>query len=173
MQIRDNWQTSGPELPIEFSRISSTRSRALTLVIDPINGTNVRTMYAVSQRTEIDESICDLRGREGTTLKNIGFVNLRNGESRSNAFPEACQIIRDWTIAACFDATVWTDLKSNFEEKSNIGEFNIENAVEHFKNLKGEGRKKAEVYFQKTSVEVMTSLREKLIEEGLIATANK
>jgi hypothetical protein len=37
-RLHGPWQSDGPSLKIEFSRISSTRGGALTLVIDPHHG---------------------------------------------------------------------------------------------------------------------------------------
>jgi hypothetical protein len=43
---RGEWQFDGPNLSLEFSRISKTRAGALTLVIDPINGERCSVAYA-------------------------------------------------------------------------------------------------------------------------------
>jgi hypothetical protein len=73
------WNVGGPQLPIEFCRKSKTRHNALTLVIDNNLGTEVETLYALSKRSDPRDTICDLRSREGTTIENIGFVNIENG----------------------------------------------------------------------------------------------
>jgi len=44
------WELDGPNLKIEFSRISQTRGGALTLVIDPTNGTRCRVAHTKSKR---------------------------------------------------------------------------------------------------------------------------
>lgn len=67
------WEFDGPDLKIEFSRVSQTRGGALTLVIDPINGAMCRVAHARSKRKDPEDSICDLRSREGTTRANVGF----------------------------------------------------------------------------------------------------
>ena len=54
-------ENDGPVLPIELSRISTTRKGALTLVIDPDNGTLVRTKYVLSNRKSPEDAACDLR----------------------------------------------------------------------------------------------------------------
>jgi len=36
--VASDWKDGGPKLPIEFSRVSSSRDGALTLVIDEKNG---------------------------------------------------------------------------------------------------------------------------------------
>ena len=77
-QIGD-WKFDGPELPLEFSRISQKRSNALTLMIDTLNGTNCTVAYALSKRKSPDDAICDLRSREGTVLRRIGYHFLGSG----------------------------------------------------------------------------------------------
>jgi hypothetical protein len=68
------WLADGPILPLEFSRVSGeTRKRALTLVIDPDNGTNCTVQYAMSTRKDPDDAIADLRCREGTVMRCMGF----------------------------------------------------------------------------------------------------
>ena len=63
------WQDDGPELPIEFSRISV--DARLTLVIDPADGSPVKTRYVLSPRTSLDDAIEDLRSREGTSRNGL------------------------------------------------------------------------------------------------------
>ena len=64
LPLKTAWKLHGPKLPIEFSRVS--RDARLTLVIDPDNGTEVPTRFALSTRTEMPDAIADLRDREGT-----------------------------------------------------------------------------------------------------------
>jgi len=63
------WLRGGPSLPLEFSRISKSRGGALTLVIDPENGTETIVSYCVSVRDRPSDTIEDLRIREGPTRK--------------------------------------------------------------------------------------------------------
>lgn len=56
------WQSDGPTLKLEFSRISQkTRLGALTLAIDPSNGAPCRVAYTRSTRKDPNDAICDLR----------------------------------------------------------------------------------------------------------------
>ena len=77
-KIVDGWTVGGPSVPVEFSRVSSSRHRSLTLVIDPMNGVDTPTRYAFSKRTRLKDAICDLRTRENTVYRNIGFVDIVN-----------------------------------------------------------------------------------------------
>ena len=66
------WQRGGPILPIEFSRVA--RDARLTLVVDPNDGHDVVTRFTMSRRTDLGDAVADLRDREGTIRKWIGFT---------------------------------------------------------------------------------------------------
>ena len=76
------WQFDGPILKIEFSRISSSRLGALTLVLDSVNGSDNQVAYCQSMRGNLSEAVEDLRIREGTSLANVGYIH-RDGSARS------------------------------------------------------------------------------------------
>src|SRR5215472_13098798 len=51
------WSERGPLLKVEFSRVSSTRRGALTLVIDPVHGAPTRVAFALSHRSNLNTAI--------------------------------------------------------------------------------------------------------------------
>ncbi|MFX1297126.1 MAG: hypothetical protein ACFFD2_20020 [Promethearchaeota archaeon] len=158
-KIKGKWQSGGPIIPIEFSRISASRKNILTLVIDPKNGTEVTTKYAISSRLDLSDAICDLRTREGTVVRYIGFVDLVNGIERCNVFPKLSNHIGSWAIDNGFDSVVWTDLPPNFKEKSG-NEFSINNAVKYLHSLDEDAAKDARKYIINTPQEIQTKLRQ-------------
>jgi hypothetical protein len=161
----DKWEEGGPKLSIEFSRISYTRCGALTLVIDPRDTPKVPTRFAISTRKKIDDAVCDLRTREGTTVKNIGYVDRSNGLYRCNeGHLETISIIMKWAKEKGFDAAVWTDLPSNFKCKTGK-DFSVYNALEYLHNLIPNAAKKARDYINKAPREVETPLGEALCED--------
>jgi hypothetical protein len=111
------WQFDGPILNLEFSRISETRAGALTLVLDYCHGEPCQVAYALSTRRNPDDAICDLRTREGTGRKYIGFY-FANESRRQCREEEALRSIQDWAAAKQMDVVVWTDLPGNCDEKS-------------------------------------------------------
>lgn len=156
----DRWRESqwkpakGLKLPLEFSRISTSREGALTLVIDDENGTKCSVHYALSKRTQLEDAIRDLRCREGTTSKYIGYWSVDR-----NCFEHGyVKNIRDWVKAKNFDAVVWTALESNFKRCKKV-EFSVENAIQHLKDLSPEGKTEAEKYFREAPNEIRTRLR--------------
>ena len=115
-QWHDEWKKEGPNLPIEFSRISKSRNNALTLVIDLDKGEETPSFYTISKRRSPDDAFSDLRCREKTTNRNIGMINLLDNTSQSRS-DHIANKIRDWAVANKFDVVIWTDLISNFEIK--------------------------------------------------------
>jgi hypothetical protein len=159
----ENWNKSDLKLPIEFSRISSSRGGALTLVIDLENGIDVNVRYAIAKSSSLEENIELLRKREGTTLKNIGFVDLVNNTFKTYN-EEIIPNIKNWAKENDIDAVIWTDLKSNYEQK--LGKkFKVDESFEYLLSLPKEIQQGAFEYIKKAPKEVKTPLR-KYIEKG-------
>jgi len=155
----NEWVFDGPELRLEFSRISESRGRALTLVIDTKNGALCRVAYTFSRRKDPEDAICDLRTQEGTNRKNIGFYFLDGSRQQSRDLAVGESIIA-WAKSNGIDVVVWTDLESNFKEKSKFGqEFSVEGAISHVAALDAEGRAKAIEYVQRALSFVDTPFR--------------
>jgi hypothetical protein len=159
-----SWQDGGPNLPIEFSRVS--QDCRLTLVIDVENGNYVPTKYILSSRHDLDNTIKDLRTREGTVIKHIGFIDLKNNKDSGQCYThhtKACSIIEGWLKETDFDAAVWTALPSNFKNKTEL-DFSIESALKYLECLPMSAQKRAREYIINTPGEADTNLRRKLHE---------
>jgi hypothetical protein len=153
------WLNEGPILRIEFSRVSSSRGGALTLVIDPENGVPTMVAYCLSRRSDAAEAIEDLRARERTTVQNIGWVR-RNGEAGFYD-QESVQTVLVWAAERDMDAVVWAGLRSNFAEK--VGRpFSVEAARTYLLTLSPEGKAKALDYVRRAPLFVRTPLRDAL-----------
>ncbi len=163
-----DWQTGGPKLKLEFSRVSASRSGALTLVIDPTKGEECEVQFSVSAQTELADAICDLRTRESTVVKRIGFVDLLSGQQRANVYPPSAELIRIWAGRRGFDAVVWTDLPSNFETEAKKA-FTVENALLHLKSLDEAGTKRAREYIIRAPAEIDTPLRRAITADAWLA----
>ncbi len=156
----EEWQFDGPSLTLEFSRISLSRNRALTLVIDSENGKLCQVAYAFSKRRNPDDAICDLRCREGTTLKNIGFYFADESRKQARDY-QSLVSIRDWASSKKIDVTIWTDLESNFQQIRKTP-FSIESALSYIQCLDPEGKVKAAEYVWRAPKFIETPLREAL-----------
>ncbi|MDO8939712.1 MAG: hypothetical protein Q7U98_11180 [Methylicorpusculum sp.] len=158
----EEWLFDGPSLKIEFSRVSKTRNGALTLVLDAKNGKECQVAYALSKRKNPDDAICDVRSREGTTLKNVGFhfAEISRNQARDE---EVLKAVQNWASKKKIDVVIWTDLESNFDEKSECKRpFSIETALCHIQVLDSQGKAKAAEYVWRTPAFVATPLREAL-----------
>ena len=158
----EEWQFDGPSLKIKFSRVSKTRNGALTLVLDTKSGRRCQVAYAFSKRKNPDDAICDVRSREGTTLKNVGFHFVNNSRKQARE-EEVLKTVQNWASDKKIDVVVWTDLESNFQEESECKKpFSIEAALCHIQALDSQGKAKAAEYIWRTHAFVATPLREAL-----------
>lgn len=155
-----DWKCDGPEIELEFSRVSQRRRGALTLVIDEKNGCRCRVAYTLSNQRDPEDAICDLRSREGTTRANIGyFVADGSGHQASNS--RSLEAISAWTKAKRLDVVVWTDLKSNFERVCGTP-FSVNAAVAHIQALDTHAKSQAAEYVWRAPKFVDTKLRRAL-----------
>ena len=150
------WQFDGPILKIEFSRISSSRLGALTLVLDSVNGSDNQVAYCQSMRGNLSEAVEDLRIREGTSLANVGYIH-RDGSARSRD-AGSISMIEAWAATRAFDAVIWTDLQSNFTQKTGKP-FSVATAAEHIRSLSEDGRRAALDYIAKAPDFIDTTFR--------------
>lgn len=161
------WNSDGPVLPVEFSRVSKTRGGALTLVIDPKNGSNTTVAWCLSKRARLEDAVADLRCREGTTMEKIGHVSLNQQSAEPSDIEKT---IAQWAAEKKLDAVVWTALQTNFEDKLKHP-FSIERAVAHIKALPVDGKVKAAEYIWKAPDFVRTPLRSALQTEPWFSQA--
>lgn len=151
------WQYDGPSLRLEFSRISKSRRGALTLVIDPQNGVPITVAYCLSLRMSMAEAIDDLRLREKTTDANIGRVQRNAIGHGGDSF--AVTSIRGWGNERSMDGVIWTDLPSNFEQKTGRV-FSVDAVRTYLLTLDTNGRAKARQYARCAPVFVQTPTRD-------------
>lgn len=163
---RGNWLEDGPVLPLEFSRVSKTRKGALTLVIDPDNGSDCKVMYAMSRRKNPADAIADLRDREGTIMDHMGFYFAEEPERK--CVPAVPDAIPAWAKKKKFDVVVWAGMPSNFPGKNAVkkGEaFSIDAAAAHLQAITAEGKAAAATYVWRAPELVVTKLRTRLQSE--------
>jgi hypothetical protein len=129
LKLKGPWNYDGPQLPIEFARISE--KTPLTLVLYQ-NAPKVQTLWNIGDFSNLNEAVSALATREATTEKNIGFYSRLNGSCRCNAVPEVIGKKKKWVETKGFDAVIWTDLGSNFFET--LGTELSEDSIYHYVN---------------------------------------
>ena len=148
-----SWKPFGPVLPIEFARISN--DGRLTLVITE-KGTEVTTLYTLSNFHDIDEAVLNLSVREGSGRKSIGYYD----KSKDVFYPAIFGFktnISEWINLTDFDAVIWTNLPEKLESND---------PLEYLKSLTGNKSALAEEYIRRTPTQIKTALRT-IIEEEL------
>ena len=152
------WKAGGPVLPIEFSRVSS--DCRLTLVIDPA-GSPVTTRYAISPRSDILDAVEDLRRREATVRKNIGFIDIATRKNSRTQFQEQCDVIEPisrWCAEQEVTGCVWTALQPNFLVELEVN-FSVDEALRFLETLGKSAREIALNYIRNAPPEVDTPVR--------------
>lgn len=160
----DPWRYDGPKLKIEFSRISTSRLGALTLVIDTEHGSTTKVAWCLSKRDKMEDAVTDLRCREGTTNENIRFVRLEEQPAVPVDTVETKGLIVAWAREKNLEAVVWTALKSNFQKKVKQP-FSLDAVVNYIKTLPPEGKVKAAEYVWRSPKFVQTAVRSALQQE--------
>jgi hypothetical protein len=155
----EEWKLDGPALKLEFSRKSTSRLNALTLVIDPVHGQECNVAYALSKRRSPMEAIADLCAREKTREKYIGCV-FADGSRQQSRDKVSSDVITQWAKNRSIDVVLWTDLGGSFEGVTNSDFINA--AVEHVQGLSTEGRAKAAEYVWRAPEFIVTPLRDAL-----------
>lgn len=161
-QHHGSWHFDGPLLRLEFSRISISRKRALTLVLEEEIGAECRVAYTVSHREILAQAAHDLRIRESATDTEIG-VYLPRSDASELSLSAIPQTIADWADQTDFDAVIWTGLPNNFREMNEQGEsFSHASAIAHLESLCDEGKRKAAEYIFRAPDFIRTPLRSEL-----------
>jgi hypothetical protein len=151
------WFADGPELPIEYARIS--RGNRLTLVIKP-GFDLVTTLYAVSRLTELEAARENLRVREDTdNINNIGFLRFDDGENYVG--PDhvlVLEILTVWNACKGFDAVIWSEFAPNFTLKAKLP-FTVQNVITFLERLPIEEKDRAMEYIKKAPAQITTRFR--------------
>jgi hypothetical protein len=120
LQLATPFELTGPNLPIEFCRVS--KNHRLTLIIDETFGTLCQTYAATSAHAELSDAIENLRLREAMSgAQDVGYVETASQERSAAAtdrHPHAVETIADWAQHAGYDAVIWTALDSHFERQT-------------------------------------------------------
>jgi len=157
------WKRGGPRIKLEFSRISSKRKGALTLVIDAAHGSLTEVSYSISNRKTLSDAICDLRSREETVIKYIHFFDSKSDDNQRRD-DATYEVISSWAKEKKLGAVIWTALRSNFEDVCGVA-FSNEAAIRHIQSLDPSAKAKAAEYIWRAPSFVNTSLRSALQRE--------
>ncbi|MGO9759525.1 MAG: hypothetical protein ACLPNY_23275 [Roseiarcus sp.] len=161
LRVLGRFEPTELRLPIEFCRVSD--DRRLSLVVDGKFGTPCRTHIATSEFDELKGAIEDLRAREKTNEKYIGFVEGHSGKSTAMALSDHAKTIEtvgSWIVENGYDAAVWTALPNNFSDQDRANEpFTVDAAIRYLETLDKEKLECALNYVRRAPQEVQTPVR--------------
>ena len=156
-KVNGDWQRGiGPQMPVEFARVSPKRKQALVLVIHQDVPNPSATSYIMSNKTSLELAVEDLAARERTDLDHIGYAT-RRGEmfSRNSGVAETAA---EWVEQTGFDAAVWTDLDGNFDDHTGE-DFSHEAGLAYLRTLTGHSLFEAWQYITYAPSETDTPFR--------------
>lgn len=132
LNLQTSWKKTNIRLPLNFSRISDNKKGRLTIVIDNKDGILNPIYYAITKTINLNKAIQNIKIREGTITKYIGYINLKNDASRysERLSKEDIESFKSFALKHKIDAIVWTDLQPNFKN------FSTENALKYIENKK-------------------------------------
>ena len=158
--VQGPWRMrGGPELPLEFTRISLKRKRALAVCVDLMDGVPCWTSVIQSKRSTLAEARMDLARRERSPEGFIGKYDAETGEfwGRSQVVAK----ISRWCQMGGWGGAVWTDLHANFAAETGSA-FTRQEGLNYLKSLEGDSLDEAVRYIEKAPATTNTRLRRHL-----------
>lgn len=155
------WQTDGPTLPIEFSRIS--KDGRLTPVIDPQSGANNNVCFATSKFRNLKSTIKAFQKKEKVAMSRVGVIDVTNAAKSecANRHPQVATAIYNWAKGKGFEAVVYTALGRKFKDAIDVP-FSPENARNYISGLPPKKRSIARGYIRKVAKRINTPVTELL-----------
>lgn len=168
--MKSRWHRDGPELPVEFARIS--KDCRLTLVIHE-SVQPVKTYWALSAYENMKAAKKDLKNRENCKTDDVHSIEPNRADEIDRT-DEVTKIVSAWLASKPdLGAAIWTGLPDNWQEKRCMG-FNAEDAVIYFESLKPDSAaspdahdrwRKACEYVQNAPAQIQTKVRSLLREK--------
>ncbi len=155
LKTRGDWKNDGPELPLEFCRISSPgkSKERVTLVLNECSKLCL-TYWDLMSATDLKTARNNLRDREGSVTDDIH--TFTRGQ---NPLSVISKQIESWLVGHPeVDAVVWTGLDSNWAQFRK-NKFSIEDLVQYLESKK-DSIAKIKEYFEKAPPQSQTVGRE-------------
>jgi len=165
LSVAGDWQADGPDLPIEFARISS--DDRLTLIVVPGYPHMSRVMWAISGLGGLgglDEAVANLAARE----TNAPIASIHGiGPDGTLGFPDpsVVEVVSAWLGEKPYlDAAIWTGLGPG--PRWGDERWGMDRAVNHLQSLQGATRERAEEYIRRAPRQIDTPVRRALEAAG-------
>lgn len=146
-----DWQTDGPQLPLEFARTS--RDGRLTLVLTP-GAVRVPSLWCKLDYSTGEAVQAALAGREGASLHAIGLW-----PGSPPRFAVGAADIAAWCNERSVDAVIWTALRPKFDGVDGEGPKDAEAAAAYLSGLDDGALVRAREYVRRAPAQVRTAFR--------------
>ena len=163
--LRTQWYGDGPELALEFARISS--GGRLTLVLFPA-GVTRSTYWAISSLKSLDDARANLADREGSPVNAIHFCyrDPANQQRRQYGDPLVTSTVDDWLLAQQgLDVAIWTGLDSNWQSERGT-DYSVDDAIRYLSGLEGSELEAAREYVTHAPPQIDTPVRQAMRARG-------
>lgn len=145
------WHEDGPELPLEFARLSG--GGRVTLVVMP-DGPRVPVLWTLLDVSSLEDGAAALRAREGTKPGWIGRWPSHRDDRYAND-------IGEWARAKDLDGVVWTALPPKWGEENGRIPTVVE-VMEYLSALTNETAQEPFKYIRNAPPQIRTPYRESL-----------
>ncbi len=160
LPVKGVWNDDGPQLPVEFARVS--QNGRLTLVVAK-GVAPVPVLWSRLSVDTIDDGITALAKREGVSSENAQLsIGFWTPEQRSQHI--GADDIAVWAEMRDFHGVVWTALKPRYNGSSGLMPTQS-NALGHLRGLVGEQRENAEEYVRRAPDQIRTTYRTAIEDE--------
>lgn len=152
LKLASRWHKDGPELPVEFSRVS--QDGRLTLVIVP-GAKPQRTLWALSSCSSIAEAKENLRQREGKPQpKHIHA--WESGDVLND--DQTIHAVSTWARSKNLSSAIWTDLPAK-DSSGSERVMTVDESISYLSNLSKIPKQKAEEYIRAAPSQIATEIR--------------
>lgn len=156
-----HWETDGPALPVEFTRVS--QDKRVTLAITP-GAPETPVLWKPLHLDRLDKAISALADREKIKPANIQY-SIGIWSAQQTSHHAQVTAIGSWAAERGIEAVIWTALKPRFKEESDRIP-NVEEVIQCLNGLEDEVRATAEQYVRRAPAQIATPYRA-VIEERL------
>lgn len=163
--VEGEWRLGeGPELPLEFSRISAKRLGSLVVTLDARGGEDRPTHAILSRRSNPEEAAKDLARRERSGLDGIGVCHAGLDAPRTRDAGIGARI-EAWRARGGAAGVVWAELPANFESETGRP-FTVAAGLDWLRALSGPAAAEARRYIDGAPAATDTPLRRALAREN-------
>jgi hypothetical protein len=154
LPLQSDWFDDGPDVSVEFARIS--RNGRLTLVLCAA-AAPVTSLWACTSLTSLDQAAEALALREGIS-PTASATRIGRWQTGQEDPAEIVGIV-EWAKRNGITAAIWTNLRPNFADGLMPS---VEQVMHYLRGLDGEKRTLAEEYVRKTPRQITTGYRRRI-----------